>query len=81
MTTRISKPLFLSHIIFVLWHQNASDGHCNRVTNNSPPTTEISTEVGDTIFGKRGHQKIIKVIMLIEITEESVKFIEIEHKT
>ena len=48
----------------------------NRVTNNSQLTTEISTEVGDTILAERGHQKIIKVIMLIEITEESVKFIE-----
>ena len=76
MTTRISKPLFLSHIIFALWHQNASDGHCNRVTNNFKPPTEISTEVGDTIFAELGHQKIIKVILLIEITEESVKFIE-----
>ena len=78
MTTRISKPLFLSHIVFVLWHQNASDGHCNRVTNNSQLTTEISTELGDIIFAERGHQKIIKVIMLIKITEESVKFIEIK---
>ena len=48
----------------------------NRVTNNSQLTTEISTEVGDTIFAERGHQKIIKIIMLIEISEESVKFIE-----
>ena len=48
----------------------------NGVTNNSQLTTEISTEVGDTIFAELGHQKIIKVILLIEITEESVKFIE-----
>ena len=48
----------------------------NRVTNNSQLTTEISTEVGDTIFAERGHQKIIKVITLIKITEESDKFIE-----
>ena len=44
--------------------------------NNSQLTTEISTEVGDTIFAERGHQKIVKVITLIKITEESVKFIE-----
>ena len=49
---------------------------CESVTDNNACLTIIRVDtVGCTVFAGRRHQKIIEVMMLIEITGETVKFI------
>ena len=68
--------VFLAYRIcpLVLKLQNASDTHCNRVNTKTTTGAGPPIEFIVGILFLPGHENIIEVMMLIRITEESVKF-------